>query len=149
MRRLFNENLKLLASFEEIKTRMKRYLTLMNNIISSTTTMKKTYVVLTHNVRLSNVNIFNQKTAINKIIKQNNTLHKILDILRMTWIQKIINQRQNFFFLIIEIVNSKITYRQIKKKLSNKHTHLVCEYFEKKCRIKQCFKCQRYDYVSK
>jgi hypothetical protein len=46
MRRLFSEDLKLLASFEEIKTRMKRNLTLMNDIISSTMTMKRIYVVL-------------------------------------------------------------------------------------------------------
>ncbi len=84
MRRLFNENLKLFASFKKIKTRMKRDLTLMNNIISSTTTMKRTYVVLTHDVRLNSVNTFNQKAMIKKIIKQNNTLHKNLDILRLT-----------------------------------------------------------------
>jgi hypothetical protein len=84
MRRLFSENLKLLASFEEIKTRMKRDLTLMNDIISSTTTMKRTYVVLTHDVRLSSVNTLNQKATIEKIVKQNNTLHKNLNILRVT-----------------------------------------------------------------
>ncbi len=51
MRRLFSEDLKLFANFEKIKTRMKRNLTLINDIISSTTMMKKTCVVLTHNVR--------------------------------------------------------------------------------------------------
>ncbi len=83
MRRLFCEDLKLFASFEEIRTRMKRNLTLMNDIISSTMTMKRTYVVLTHDVRLSSVNTLNQKTTIEKIVKQNNTLHKNLDILRV------------------------------------------------------------------
>jgi hypothetical protein len=76
-------------------------------------------------------------------------LHKNLNILRITWTKKIINQRKKFFFLIIEIVNSKMTNRLIKKELLNEHTHLICEYFEKECRIKQCFKCQRYDHVSK
>ncbi len=149
MRRLFNENLKLLASFEEIRTRMKKNLTLMNDIISSTTTMKRTYVVLTHDVRLSSVNTLNQKTTIEKIVRQNNTLHKNLNILRVAWTKKIINQRKKFFSLIIEIVNSEMTNRLIKEKLLNEHTHLICEYFEKECRIKQCFKCQRYDHVSK
>ncbi len=59
MRRLLSENLKLLANFEEIRTRMKRDLTLMNDIISSTTTMRRTYVVLAHDVRLSSVNTLN------------------------------------------------------------------------------------------
>jgi hypothetical protein len=149
MRRLFNEDLKLLASSEEIRTRMKKNLTLMNDIILSTTTMKKTYVVLTHDVRLSSVNTFNQKATIEKIVKQNSTLHKNLDILRVAWTKKIINQRKKFFSLIIEIVNSKMTNRLIKEELLNEQTHLVCEYFEKKYRIKQCFKCQRYDHVNK
>ncbi len=91
MRRLFSEDLNLFASFEKIKTRMKKDLTLMNNIISSTTTMRRTYVVLTHDVRLSSVNTFNQKATIEKIVKQNSTLHKNLNILRITWTKKVIN----------------------------------------------------------
>jgi hypothetical protein len=83
MRRLFSEDLKLLASFEEIRTRMKKDLTLMNDITSSTTTMRRTYVVLAHNVRLSSVNTLNQKATIEKIVRQNSTLHKNLDILRV------------------------------------------------------------------
>jgi hypothetical protein len=101
MRCLFNENLKLFISFEKIKTRMKRDLTLMNDIISFTTTMKRIYVVLTSDVRLNNVNTLNQKTKIDKIIKQNNTLHKNLIILRVTWTKKITNQRKKFFSLNI------------------------------------------------
>jgi hypothetical protein len=31
--------------------------------------MKRTYVVLTHDVRLSNMNTLNQKTTIEKIVK--------------------------------------------------------------------------------
>ncbi len=149
MRRLFSENLKLLASFEEIRTRMKRDLTLMNDITSSTTTMRRIYVVLTHDVRLSSVNTLNQKATIEKIVRQNSTLHKNLDILRVAWTKKITNQRKKFFSLIIEIVSSEMTNRLIKEELLNENTHLVCEYFEKECRIKQCFKCQRYDHVSK
>jgi uncharacterized protein YajQ (UPF0234 family) len=76
-------------------------------------------------------------------------LHKNLNILRVAWTKKITNQRKKFFSLIIEIVSSKMTNRLIKEKLLNEHTHLICEYFEKECRIKQCFKCQRYDHVNK
>jgi hypothetical protein len=76
-------------------------------------------------------------------------LHKNLDILRVAWTKKITNQRKKFFSLIIEIVSSEMTNRLIKEELLNENTHLVCEYFEKECRIKQCFKCQRYDHVSK
>jgi hypothetical protein len=61
-------------------------------------TMKRTYVVLTYDVRLSSVNTLNQKTTIEKIIKQNSTLHKSLNILRVAWTKKVINQRKKNFF---------------------------------------------------
>ncbi len=125
MRRLLSEDLKLLASFEMIRTRMKRDLTLMNDITSSTTTIKRTYVVLTHDVRLSSVNRLNQNATIEKIVRQNNTLHKNIDILRVAWTKKVINQRKEFFSLIIKIVSSEMTNRLIKEGLLNEHTHLV------------------------
>jgi hypothetical protein len=37
----------------------------------------------------------------------------------------------------------------IKDELLNDYFHRVCEYFEKKCRIKQCFWCQKYNHVNK
>jgi D-arabinose 1-dehydrogenase-like Zn-dependent alcohol dehydrogenase len=83
IRRLLNENLKLLASFEETRTRMKKNLALMNDITLFATTVKCTYVVLTHDMRLSNVNTLNQQKAIRNIIKQNNILHKDLNIVRV------------------------------------------------------------------
>jgi hypothetical protein len=51
--------------------------------------------------------------------------------------------------LIIEFVNSEMINRLIKNDLLNDYLHRVCEYFEKKCKIKQCFRCQKYDHVNK
>jgi hypothetical protein len=61
------------------------------------------------------VNTLNQKATIEKIVRQNNTLHKNLNILWVAWTKKVINQHKKFFSLIIEIVNSKMTNRLIKK----------------------------------
>jgi hypothetical protein len=51
--------------------------------------------------------------------------------------------------LIIKLINSEMTNRLIKNNLLNYYSHRVCEYFEMKCRIKQCFRCQKYDHVNK
>jgi hypothetical protein len=83
IKRLFNENLKLLASFEETRTRIKKNLTLMNDITLFATIVRRTYVFLTHNMRLNNVNTLNQQKNIKNIIKQNNILHKDLNIVRV------------------------------------------------------------------
>jgi hypothetical protein len=83
IKRLFNDDLKLLARFEKTKERMKQNKELLHDITFSTTAMRRTYVVLTHDVRMSNVNTFNQQTIINQIVKQNNNLHKDLNIVRI------------------------------------------------------------------
>jgi hypothetical protein len=83
IKRLFSDDLKLLARFEKTKERMKQNKKLLHDITSSTTAMRRTYVVLTHDVRMSNVNTFNQQTIINQIVKQNSSLHKNLNIVRV------------------------------------------------------------------
>jgi Mg2+ and Co2+ transporter CorA len=83
IRRLLSDDLKLLARFEKTKKRMKQDKELLHDITSSTTAMRRTYVVLTHDVRMSNVNTFNQQTTINQIVKQNSSLHKNLNIVRV------------------------------------------------------------------
>jgi hypothetical protein len=59
IKRLLNDDLKLLARFEKTKKRMKQDKELLHDITFSTTAMRRTYVILTHNVRMSNVNTFN------------------------------------------------------------------------------------------
>jgi hypothetical protein len=83
IKRLFNDDLKLLARFEKTKEKMKQDKELLHDITLSTTTMRRIYVVLTHDVRMSNVNTFNQQKVINQIVKQNNSLHKDLNIVRV------------------------------------------------------------------
>jgi hypothetical protein len=81
IKRLFNDDLKLFARFEKTKERMKQDKKLLHDITFSTTAMRRTYVVLTHDVRMRNVNTFNQQKAINQIVKQNSSLHKDLNII--------------------------------------------------------------------
>ncbi len=149
IRRLLSDDLKLLARFEKTRERMKQDKKLLHDITSSTTAMRRTYVVLAHDVRMSNVNTFNQQTAINQIVKQNSSLHKDLNIVRIVRTKKTERLRKEHFSLIIELISFETTNRLIKDELLNDYSHRVCEYFEKKCRIKQCFRCQKYDHVNK
>jgi hypothetical protein len=83
IKRLLSDDLKLLARFEKTKERMKQDKEFLHNITFLTTAMRRTYVVLAHNVRMSNVNTFNQQKVINQIVKQNSSLHKNLNIVRV------------------------------------------------------------------
>jgi hypothetical protein len=98
---------------------------------------------------MSNVNTFNQQKIINLIVKQNNSLHKDLNIVRVVWTKKIERLRKKHFSLIIKLVSSEMINELIKDDLLNDYSHRVCEYFEKKYKIKQCFRCQKYDHVNK
>ncbi len=42
-----------------------------------------------------------------------------------------------------------MTNQLIKKDLLEMYSHRICKYFEKKCRLKQCFNCQRYEYFER
>jgi hypothetical protein len=68
-----DRDMKLLARFEKTREKMKQNREYLYDITSLTTTMRRTYVVLTHDVRMSNVNTFNQQKIINQIVKQNSS----------------------------------------------------------------------------
>jgi hypothetical protein len=65
IKRLLSDDLKLLARFEKTKETMKQNRKFLHDITLSTTAMRRIYVVLTHDVRMSNVNTFNQQKVIN------------------------------------------------------------------------------------
>jgi hypothetical protein len=83
IKRLLNDDLKLFARFEKTKERMKQDKEFLHDITFSTTTMRRTYVVLTHDVRMNNVNTFNQQKIINHIVRKTSSLHKDLNIVRI------------------------------------------------------------------
>ncbi len=49
----------------------------------------------------------------------------------------------------MKIYNAATINRLIKEKLLDEYSHRTCEYFDKNCRLKQCFNCQRYDHIEK
>ncbi len=60
IKRLLNDDLKLLARFEKTKEKMKQNRELLHDITFSMTAIRRTYAVLAHDVRMINVNTFNQ-----------------------------------------------------------------------------------------
>ncbi len=59
MKRLFNDDLKLLTSTKKTKKRMKKNRALIFNINSFVTIVRRTYVVLTHEMSRKNINVIN------------------------------------------------------------------------------------------
>ncbi len=72
-----------------------------------------------------------------------------MNIVKIAWIKKTKKAKKKYVFFIIELINAIMTNRLIKNDLLNDYFHQVYEYFEKKCKLKQCFHYQKYDHVNK
>jgi hypothetical protein len=82
-RRLFSENVKLITRSKKIKNRLTINNSLMKNVVSSTYAMSRIFEILTHEVRVIDVQTRNQQKIIRRIEKQNETLHSSLRIARV------------------------------------------------------------------
>ncbi len=103
-----------------------------------------------YNVKITSINIQNQQTAIKHIVRQNTLMHSNLKITRVIWLKqtKIISSKK-YFSLIMKIYSVVTINRLIKENLLNKYSHRTYEYFDKDCKLKQCFNCQRYEHIEK
>ncbi len=148
-RRLFNENVKLITRSKKIKNRLTINNSLMKNVASSAYAMSRIFEVLTHEVRMIDVQTSNQQEIIRRIEKQNETLHSSLRIARIIWSRNVINEEKELSSLIVKIHSAEQINRLIKDDLLHEYSQISCELFVSNCRIKQCFNCQRYDHIDK
>jgi hypothetical protein len=81
-RRLSSENVKMMTRTKKIKKRVIISETFARSIASSTYTMRRTFEMLIHDVRVVDVQTINQQKTIRKIEKQNETLHSKLKIVK-------------------------------------------------------------------
>jgi hypothetical protein len=82
-KRLFNENVKLITRSKKIKNRLIINNSLMKNVASSAYAMSRIFEILTHEVRVIDVQTSNQQKIIRRIEKQNEILHSSLRIARI------------------------------------------------------------------
>jgi hypothetical protein len=82
-RRLLSEDVELITRSKETKNRLTISNSLMKNVASSAYAVSRTFEVLTHEVRVTDVQTDNQQEIIRRIEKQNETLHPGLRIARV------------------------------------------------------------------
>ncbi len=148
-KRLFNENVKLITRSKKIKNRLIINNSLMKNVASSTYAMSRIFEILTHEVRVIDVQMSNQQKIIRRIEKQNETLHSSLRIAKVVWSKSVINEEKELSSLIVKIHSAEQINRLIRDDLLHEYSQIFCELFVNNCRIKQCFNCQRYDHIDK
>jgi hypothetical protein len=146
-RRLSSENAKMMTRTKKIKNRVMISEILLRSIASSTYIVRRTFEMLTHDVRVIDVNTINQQKTIHRIKKQNEILYSRLKIIKMIWSRNVNNNNKKLASLIVEIYSAEQSNKLIWNDLLNEYTHVTCELFVNNCRIKQCFNCQRYDHI--
>jgi hypothetical protein len=82
-RRLSSENVKMMTRTKQIKKRVIISEIFAKSIVSLTYIMRKTFEMLTYDVRVVDVQTINQQKTICKIEKQNETLHSKLKIVKI------------------------------------------------------------------
>ncbi len=148
-KRLFNENVKLITRSKEIKNLLIINNSLMKNVVSSTYAMSRIFEILTHEVRVIDVQTSIQQKIIRRIEKQNEILHSNLRIAKIVWSRSVINEEKELSSLIVKIHSAEQINRLIRDDLLHEYSQISCELFVNNCRIKQCFNCQRYNHIDK
>jgi hypothetical protein len=82
-KRLFNENVKLITRSKKVKNRLIINNFLIKNVASSAYAMSRIFEILTHEVRVIDVQTSNQQKIIRRIEKQNEILHSSLRIAKV------------------------------------------------------------------
>ncbi len=102
---LSNENVKMMTRTKKIKKCVVINEIFAKNIVSSTYIMRRTFEILTHNVRVIDVQTINQQKTICRIEKQNETLHSRLKIVKIIWFKNVNNNNKKLTSFIIEVYN--------------------------------------------
>ncbi len=82
-RHLSSEDVKMMTRIEKIKNKMTINEIFAKNIVSSTYIIRRTFEILTHDVRVIDVQTINQQKTIRRIKKQNEFFHSRLKIIKM------------------------------------------------------------------
>ena len=148
LRKLSSENISLHAVSSDAWANLKKTQIWAKEITSSTHVTRQIFAVLTHEVHTT-IDMNNQKKIIERLIKDNLRLHEDLKVLRIVWLKKITESEKIYSSLIIEIAIEAMMNWLINVSMLNSYQECACELFEKNCHITQCFRCHKFDHMTR
>ena len=149
IRRLSSDNIRVHTRLKNTKNELQDSSEWTKKIIVSAIIQRRTYTVLTREIKIKNVDIFNQKNVIRQLIEINTRLHVDLKIEKLFWSNRTIKESKIYSSLIIEIVSANTINRLMSDDIIEDFKNKNCEIFVKEYRITQCFNCQQYNYINK
>ena len=118
-------------------------------VAGSANTIRRTYAVMAHGVRMANVDTTNQGEAIKRLTLQNKRIHRELRIIRVAWTKRAVDAKKKYSSLIIEVDEAAMANNLLKDGFIEEHELKTCELFSKDCRLTQCYNCQQYGHIAR
>ena len=146
--KLSSNDIFLHAVSSDAQANLKKIQTWAKEIASSTCVARQIFAMLTHEVYIT-IDMNNQKKIIEKLIKDNMRLHEDLKVLRIVWLKKIADSEKTYSSFIVEIAIKAMMNQLINVNMLNSHQECACKLFEKNCCITQCFRCHKFDHITK
>lgn len=109
--------------------------------------LEETYGVLVHGVPVNRVNVNNQAQVIEQIKMENSCIIKGMDIKFVGWLSPKTIQNKKASSLIVEFTKPEHANMAIDEGLIIEAAMQQCEYYDRGCKLKQCFNCQQYGHI--
>jgi hypothetical protein len=148
IRRLPSGDIAVRAITVEARQELEKSTEWTKGLADSSRVIRKTCAVFAHGVRTA-LDTSNQEATIAKLKTDNARLHPGLDIIRVAWPRKVEGSGKGHSSLIVEVATEEMANRLIDYGLIESYSECACEYFEKECRITQCFICFKFGHTAK
>jgi hypothetical protein len=117
-----------------------------NRIAPGAVVKKRTWPVLIHGVRVADYPQGAEEEHARRMEKENEKFHPGLKILGMRWLGRV-EGIKDYAPLVVEVPCAEQANRMIREGVVIQYDLKLAETYDPKCRVTQCYKCQRYGHI--
>ena len=128
------------------KKEMERQQSWIGAICPSAVARKRTWPVIIHGVKMEKYPLDVWEKHARSIERENIKLSPDLRIQGMRWLRR--TNKKEYAPLVIEVDNAEQANRLVSEGVVMGCDLKIAERYDTSCRITQCFKCQKYGYIS-
>ena len=147
--RLLNGDIRIHAESLEAKKTLQEKTDWTRMVAASAAVHTRTFTVRANGIRVENIKVANQSTAITYLQAANARLHPNLKIVKVAWSIKAIREKKAYSTLHIEVATAEMANRLITEGLMESYEIKDCERFTRGCTMTQCFNCQKYGHIGR